>query len=78
MRKHQVPRSGSEESPESIRRQEHMDALHVSEHEKSQLQLTPPQVTHPTFMQEFVQVIKGIVQKLAESTLDDNYEKIRK
>ena len=56
-----MPRSGPEDLPESIRRQEHMDALDVSEHEQSQLQLTSPQVTYPPFMQEFVQVIKGIV-----------------
>ena len=41
MRKRQAPRSRLKESPKSIGRQEYMHALDVSEHEQSQLQLTP-------------------------------------
>ena len=76
MEEHQAPPIGPEESSESVYRQVPIHIL--GEQEQSQPQPPHPQVLYPPFMQEFLRAIREMAEKSNESTLDENYEKIRK
>ena len=55
---YQVPRFSPKKLPKYVHRQEPMHALDAPKHEQSQPQPTPPQVSYPLFMQEFIQVVR--------------------
>ena len=69
-----MPHSSPEELSESVHKQVPMHALG----EQLQSQSLPPQASYPQFMQEFVQAIRDMAQRSKESTLDENFKKIRK
>ena len=66
---HNAPRTGLEESLESV--YGHTNIPVLNEQERSQA----PQLVETPFMRELVQMMKTVKQ--AKSTLDENFEKIR-
>ena len=74
MEERQAPPISPEESSEFVHRLDPMHELGEQAHS----QPPPPQAPIPPFMQEFVQAIKDMAQRPNESTLDENFEKVRK
>ena len=76
MEGHQAPHIGPEESLESVHGQSPRHSIGAPA--QVQPQSSPPRAAYPPFMQEFVQIMREVTQKPADSALDDHYKKIRK